>query len=122
MFPGCPHIREMSRFENSGESAKQAQRAANVVRVRLVQAHDMIAYMALMGAAIGGFAGAGVWLIAVSAVALAALSRAEYYHLYDRAAGLGLHDTALSTTLQSVCNALIASGVAYAGGCAFRLF
>ena len=83
----------------------------------------MIAYMALMGAAIGGFTGGiGLWAIALSAVALAALSRAEYFDLYDRAAELGYHDAALSTTFQSVCNALVASGVAYAGGYAFRLF
>ena len=104
------------------ESAMQGRRAASLVRVRLVQAHDMIAYMALMGAAIGGFTGTGPWVIGITAVALAALSRAEYNHLYERAADLGLDEASFSTALQSLANAVIASGLAYAGGYAFRLF
>lgn len=81
----------------------------------------MIAYLALLGAGIGGLAGSGLWVIGIATIALAALSRAEYHHLYERAAELGHDEAVFSTTLQSFANAFIASGVAYAGGIAFRL-
>lgn len=112
----------MLNFRVACESAKQFQRAASIVRVRLVRAHDMIALMALTGAALGGFAGTGVWAIVLAAIALAAISRAEYHSLYKRAAELGLQDAASSTSIESIGNAVIASGVAYAGGYTLSLF
>lgn len=81
----------------------------------------MIAYTAIFASALSGYAGIGVWAVALTALALVSLSHAEYGVLYRRGKELGLTDITHSTMLQSLCNALIASGGAYAVGLVFRL-
>ncbi|MFT7573896.1 MAG: hypothetical protein ACI9XZ_000258 [Alphaproteobacteria bacterium] len=53
---------------------------------------EMLEFLAIFGAAIGGFAGMPPWVIAASAIALASLSYAENYKLYRRGQELGLTD------------------------------
>ncbi|MDO9383944.1 MAG: hypothetical protein Q7T86_13895 [Hyphomicrobiaceae bacterium] len=81
----------------------------------------MIAYTAIFAAALSGYAGVGLWAVALTALALASLSHAEYGGLYRRGKELGLIGVPQSTMLQSACNALMATGTAYAVGLVFRL-
>lgn len=82
----------------------------------------MLSFIAILAAALSGFAGLGIWAAAACAIALASLSYAEHYQLYRRGQELGLTDALRSTVLRSFVNALIASGGAYAGGVVFRFF
>ena len=81
----------------------------------------MIGYAALYGAALGGYAGLGPWVIGVIACALAALSYSEYGHLHEQAAARGLAEVSRSTLIQSIAHALVASAIAYIAGLVFRL-
>ena len=81
----------------------------------------MLGFLAIFGAAVGGYAGMPPWVIAASAIALASLSYAEHYRLYRRGQELGLTDILESTMLRSVFNALVAAGGAYGVGWLFRL-
>lgn len=82
----------------------------------------MIGFLAVFSSALSGYAGIGVWAIAASALALAALSQAEYTPLYKRAREHGLTDVAQTTIVQSLLNALAASGGAYLVGMVVRFF
>ena len=75
----------------------------------------------MFGAAIGGYAGGPPWVIAASAIALAAISYSEHYHLYRRGQELGLTDVLEGTVLRSAMNAVIAAGGAYGFGMVFAL-
>lgn len=81
----------------------------------------MIAYTAIFAAALSGYAGVGIWAIALTAIALISLSHAEYGGLYRRGKEMGVTGLVQSTLLQSACNALIATAGAYAVGLLFRL-
>ncbi|HML30226.1 MAG TPA: hypothetical protein PKE16_15610 [Hyphomicrobium sp.] len=81
----------------------------------------MVGYIAILGAAICGYASVGAWAIAISALALASLSQAEYGTLYRRTAELGLSSAGFSVAMKSLGNALLASGGAYLGGVLLRL-
>lgn len=80
----------------------------------------MIGFLAVFASALSGYGGIGVWAIAASALALAALSQAEYGFLYKRAREGGQVDAAQSTAMLSLANALLASGGAYVAGLALR--
>lgn len=77
---------------------------------------EMLEFLAIFGAAIGGFAGMPPWVIAASAIALASLSYAENYKLYRRGQELGLTDVLVSTVSRSAFNAAMAAGGAYGVG------
>lgn len=81
----------------------------------------MLAYSALFGSALSGYAGLGLWAAALVAAVLVAVSQIQYGGIYKRAAETGYLDMAQSTLLQSFGNAIVASGVCYAGGWLFRL-
>jgi hypothetical protein len=63
-----------------------------------------------------GYASVGPWVIAISALALASLSQAEFGTLYRRTAELGLGSLGFWVAMKSFGNALLASGGAYFGG------
>jgi hypothetical protein len=81
----------------------------------------LIGYLAVFGSSLGGYAGLGPWVIAVAAIALASVSRAQYSELYERGRGLGLLDSIDTVMLRSFGNALLAAGVAYGGGWLLRV-
>jgi len=81
----------------------------------------MLSFIAILAAALSGFAGLGIWTIAACAIALASLSYAEHYQLYRRGQELGLTEALRATVVRSFMNALVASGGAYAGGLLLRL-
>ena len=111
----------MRRFEIVSDSDKQKIRAASIVRVVLGRVESMISYVALYGVALSGYAGIGPWVIGVITLALAALSYSDHGHLHARALEIGMTEASRSTILQSLGNALMASGAAYAVGVIFRL-
>jgi len=81
----------------------------------------MLAYLAIFGSCLAGYAGAPPWIVAASAIALMALSYAEHHGLYRRGQELGLIDVLEWTLMRSAFNAVIAAGGAYVGGWVFRL-
>jgi hypothetical protein len=80
-----------------------------------------LGYLAVFGAALGGYAGLGPWVIAVAAIALASVSRAQYSDLYERGRDLGLLRIIDTVMLHSFVNALLAAGIAYGGGWLLRI-
>ncbi|RUO97828.1 hypothetical protein [Hyphomicrobium sp.] len=96
-------------------------RADFPVRVGLERTSNVIGYLAILGAAICGYAAVGAWAVLVAALALASLSQAEYGALYRRSAELGLGSLGFSVAMKSLGNALLASGGAYVGGVLLRL-
>ena len=60
----------------------------------------MRGFLAIFGAAIGGYTGMPPWVIAASAIALASLSAAKHYRLYRRGQELGLSDVLDRTMLK----------------------
>ena len=82
---------------------------------------NWLGYLAVLGASLGGYAGLGPWVIAVSAIALASVSRAQYSDLYERGRDLGLLHIIDAVMLRSFGNALLAAGAAYGGGWMLRI-
>lgn len=82
---------------------------------------NFFGYLAIVSSSLAGYAGIEPWIIAVAAIALASISRAQYSELYERGRDLGLVRVVNSVTLRSLGNALVAAAVAYGGGCALRL-
>jgi hypothetical protein len=80
-----------------------------------------IGYLAVLGASLGGYAGLGPWVIAVAAIALASVSRAQYSGLYERGRDLGLPHIVDAVMLRSFGNALVAAAIAYGGGWLLRI-
>lgn len=91
------------------------------MRVALERTRNVVGYLAILGAAICGYASVGAWAIAISALALASLSQAEYGALYRRTAELGPGSIGFSVAMKSLGHALLASGGAYLGGILLRL-
>lgn len=81
----------------------------------------MLGYLAVFGASLAGYAGLGPWVIAIAAVALASVSRAQYSDLYERGRELGLVSIVDFVMLRSLGNALLAGGIAYGGGLLLRI-
>jgi hypothetical protein len=82
----------------------------------------LIGYLAILGAALSGYAGLQPWAIAAAAIALASLSYAEHHRLYRRANEMGFSSLIDGVILRSFVNALIATGGAYGMGLVFRVF
>jgi len=80
-----------------------------------------LGYLAVLGAAVGGYAGLELWIIAAAAIALASVSRAQYSELYEPGRDIGSDRIVNSVMIRSLSNALVASSIAYAGGWALRL-
>lgn len=80
----------------------------------------MLAYLTIFAASVSGFAGAPLWVVGLATIALASLSFAEHYALYQRGTGLGFFDLVDTTLIGSLLNALTASGLAFAAGAALR--
>jgi hypothetical protein len=81
---------------------------------------SLVGYFAIFGASLGAYGGLGPWVIALAAIALASLSRAQYSNLYERGRELGLTRIIDSVMLRSFVNALVAASVAYGGGWLLR--
>ena len=81
----------------------------------------MLAYLAILGAALAGYTGVAPWVIAAAAIALASISYAEHAPLYDRGRELGLLRLLNFTMLRSFVNGLAACSIAYASGIVLRL-
>lgn len=80
----------------------------------------LLGYLAVFGSSLGGYAGLGPWVIAVAAIALASISYGEHARTYERGREFGIYEIVDSTTVRSVCNAVIASAAAYAFGWLMR--
>jgi len=81
----------------------------------------MLGYLAIFGAAMGGYAGGPPWIIAAAAIALMAISYSEHHQFYKRGQELGMTALLENTILRSAANAIIAAGSAFAFGWLFRL-
>ena len=81
---------------------------------------DCLGYLAILGASLAGYAGLGPWVVAVAAIALASLSRADHGLTYERGRELSLYRIIDSVMLRSLCNAAIASTAAYGFGWLMR--
>ncbi len=110
-------MKRVVRLRRLGQSSPLA---AFHVRVA-AWGYSMIGFTVIFAAAISGYAGLGIWAIAVTAIALVSLSYAEYSGLYRRGQELGLTSLTQSTLLQSACNAAIATTGAYAAGLVLRM-
>ncbi len=111
----------MRELSETLESANHSERAELPVRVALERTRNLIGYIAILGAVICGYTSVGAWAIAISALALASLSQAEFSGLYRRSAELGLGSLGFAVAMKSLGNALLASGGAYFGGVLLRL-
>jgi hypothetical protein len=81
----------------------------------------LLGYLAILGASLAGYAGVGAWIIAVAAIALAALSRAEHGVTYERGRELSLHGVIDSAIVRSLFNGTVASAAAYGFGLVMRI-
>ena len=97
------------------------RQVAGFVRVVAGSRSDVLGFTSIFAASLAGFASVGVWAVAACAVALAALSYAEYYQLYRRGEELGFSEIVYGTALRSFGNALIVTGAAYGVGWTLRL-
>lgn len=104
----------------SDDSASQDKAVAYRVRVP-AWGSNLIAYLAILGAALSGYAGLQPWAIAAAAIALASLSYAEHHRLYRRANEMGFSSLVDGVIVRSFVNALIATGGAYGMGIILRI-
>ncbi len=116
----------MNKNNYSIEQKRDVGERSSVNKVSRVHAFyeglvRMLAYLAILGACIAGYAGVAPWAIAVSAIALMSLSYAEHHGLYRKGQELGLTDVMEWTLLRSAFNAVVAAGMGYAGGWILRL-
>ena len=81
----------------------------------------MLAYLAILGSALAGYAGVQAYAIAAAAIALASLSYSSHTEYYERGRELGLSRLVNFTLLRSLANGLVAASVAYGAGYAMRL-
>ena len=86
-----------------------------------VDGRAMVAYLAIFGASLAGYAGLAGYVIVAAVIVLTSISYAEHGRTYTRARDLGLSDVADFVMLRSVLNAVIASGAAYGFGYVVRL-
>jgi hypothetical protein len=80
-----------------------------------------LGYLVVFGASLGAYANLGPWVVAVAAIALASLSRAQYSDAYERGQEVGRFHAIDGTMLRSFGNGLAAAGVAYGGGWLMRV-
>ncbi|MGE0626295.1 MAG: hypothetical protein AB7O43_00620 [Hyphomicrobiaceae bacterium] len=80
----------------------------------------MLAYLAIFGTSLAGYAGVPPYAIAACGIALASISYAEHAHLYERGRTLGLGRVLNGVVIRSLCNGLLAAGMAYGVGVGLR--
>jgi len=80
----------------------------------------MLAYLAIFACTLAGYGGAPPWVIAATAIALAAISYSEHAPQYERGRALGLLDGVNAVLLRSLLNGVAAAAVAFGGGCALK--
>ncbi len=119
-----PQVIEMDNHPKAlirqGDSANPNKAVSSRARVS-AGGIRLIAYIAILGAALAGYAGLQPWAIAAAAIALASLSYAEHYRLYHRANEMGFANLVDGVLLRSFGNALIATGGAYGMGLVLRV-
>jgi hypothetical protein len=95
---------------------------SNIQRASVaVEGFAMLAYLAIVGASLAGYAGLPPWTMAATIIVLSSISYVEHGRSYERARNLGLFEIVDAVMLRSVLNAVLASGVAYGFGCLLRL-
>lgn len=82
----------------------------------------MLAYLAILGACIAGYAGVGPWAIAAAAIALTSLSYSEHYDTYQRGRALGLLNIVDTALVRSLLNSVITAGLAFGFGLLLQWF
>ena len=107
-------------LNQSPDSVRRKKAVAPRARVT-ARGSQLIAYLAILGAALSGYAGLQLWAIAAAAIALASLSYAEHYRLYERANEMGYTSLVDGVLLRSLGNALIATSGAYGLGFVLRV-
>ena len=83
-------------------------------------AQHVIGFLIIFGSSLAGFAGTGLWAIALAALGLLALSYAERQAMSRRLAELGADAAVAGSMATSAFNAICATGVAYAFGVLVR--
>ena len=91
-----------------------------IVRAWRSEGAALLGYLAIFGATLAGYAGLGPWVVAVAAIALASVSRAQYADFYERGRELGAQQITDPAMLRSMCNAVIAGATAYGFGWVMR--
>jgi hypothetical protein len=81
----------------------------------------MVSFLIIFGTCIASYAGTGLWVVAVAASGLLAISYAERQRLLSRAVEIGGGSFAEHSLLSSLFNALCATGAAYAFGLLLRV-
>jgi hypothetical protein len=81
----------------------------------------LLGYLAILSASLAGYAGVGAWIIAMAAIALAALSRAEHGVTYERSQELSVQGIVTSAIARSMLNGIVASAAAYGFGWVMRV-
>jgi hypothetical protein len=76
---------------------------------------------ALLLCSLSGLLALPVWIVVLTAIALATISYARHLPLFRRAGDLGMQDAIDQTLVASLSNGLLASGMAYGCGVALRV-
>jgi hypothetical protein len=76
----------------------------------------MLGFLCILAATIAGMMQTPPWTIGAAAIALAALSRAEYATTYQDGERLGRHALLDRAMIESLANATLVSAAAYGGG------
>lgn len=85
-----------------------------------VEGFAMLAFLAIFGASLAGYAGLPPWTVAAAAIALLSVSYAEHRGVFERGRSAGLSDLLDAAMLRSLLDAVIASAVAYGFGLLMR--
>jgi hypothetical protein len=80
----------------------------------------MLAYVTILCVSIAGLALAPFWVVLLGTIALASLSYAEHYLIYQRGAGLGFGALVDTTLFASALNAFLTTAAAYGIGALLR--
>jgi hypothetical protein len=81
----------------------------------------MASFLVIFAASMAGYAHIGIWAVAVASLALLGLSYAERQRLISRAIEIGGASFAEHSLLNSLFNAVCATGAAYIFGLFLRL-
>jgi hypothetical protein len=86
-----------------------------------VEGFAMLAYLAIVGASLAGYAGLPPWTMAATVIVLSSISYTEHGRSYERARNMRLFEIVDAVMLRSVFNAVLASLAAYGFGYFLRL-
>ena len=82
----------------------------------------MLDFLIIFAAALSGFVHAPVWVVAVAAGGLFAMSYWRHADVYERGMGLGLVGLMQATAWRSGMHAVVACAAAFGGGAVIRFF